>query len=125
MALFQPNVVAQYIATLNSEKVAQAYDVYKAYFLNPEIQKNIRQSNEVQFQEGFLRELFVNVLGYTINPSPNFNLRTEEDNETDSKKADGAILINNEVVDAPVKMGDVLSCNVCDTGVDIIATNEV
>ena len=98
MALFQPNVVAQYIATLNSEKVAQAYDVYKAYFLNPEIQKNIRQSNEVQFQEGFLRELFVNVLGYTINPSPNFNLRTEEDNESDSKKADGAILINNEVV---------------------------
>ncbi|MGN0467584.1 MAG: DUF1667 domain-containing protein [Acutalibacteraceae bacterium] len=33
--------------------------------------------------------------------------------------------INNEVVDAPVKMGDVLICNVCDTGVDIIATNEV
>lgn len=98
MPLFQPNVVSQYIATLNSEKVAQAYDVYKAYFLNPEIQKNIRQSNEVQFQEGFLRELFVNVLGYTINPSPNFNLRTEEDNETDSKKADGAILINDEVV---------------------------
>ncbi|MBR6656298.1 MAG: N-6 DNA methylase [Alistipes sp.] len=98
MPLFQPNIVSQYIATLNSEKVAQAYDVYKAYFLNPEIQKNIRQSNEVQFQEGFLRELFVNVLGYTINPSPNFNLRTEEDNETDSKKADGAILINNEVV---------------------------
>lgn len=98
MPLFQPNIVSQYIATLNSEKVAQAYDVYKAYFLNPEIQKNIRQSNEEQFQEGFLRELFVNVLGYTINPSPNFNLRTEEDNETDSKKADGAILINNEVV---------------------------
>lgn len=98
MALFQPNVVAQYIATLNSEKVAQAYDVYKAYFLNPEIQENIRHSKEEQFQEGFLRELFVNVLGYTINPSPNFNLRTEEDNETDSKKADGAILINDEVV---------------------------
>lgn len=34
-------------------------------------------------------------------------------------------VINNEVVDAPVKMGDVLICNVCDTGVDIIATNEV
>ncbi len=32
--------------------------------------------------------------------------------------------INNEVVDAPVKMGDVIICNVCDTGVDIVATNE-
>lgn len=98
MALFQHNIVEHYIATFNPQKVAQAYEVYKAYFLNPEIQKNIRQSNEEQFQEGFLRELFVNVLGYTINPSPNFNLRTEEDNETDSKKADGAILINDEVV---------------------------
>lgn len=33
-------------------------------------------------------------------------------------------VINNEVVDAPVKMGDVLIYNVCDTGVDIVATNE-
>lgn len=33
--------------------------------------------------------------------------------------------INNEVVDAPISMGDVLICNVCDTGVDIVATNEV
>lgn len=98
MALFQHNIVEHYIATFNPKKVAQAYEVYKAYFLNPEIQKNIRQSNEIQFQEGFLRELFVNVLGYTISPSPNFNLIREEKNETDSKKADGAILINNEVV---------------------------
>lgn len=33
--------------------------------------------------------------------------------------------INNEIVDAPIKMGDVLISNVCDTGVDIVATNEV
>ena len=98
MALFQPNVVSQYIATLNNEKVAQAYDVYKSYFLNPAIQENIRQSKEEQFQEGFLRELFVNILGYTLNPNPNYNLITEEKNVTDSKKADGAILVNNEVV---------------------------
>ncbi|MBO5801405.1 MAG: Eco57I restriction-modification methylase domain-containing protein [Alistipes sp.] len=98
MSLFQPNVVAQYIATLDYDKVAMAYSVYKAYFLNPEKQENIRHSKEEQFQEGFLRELFVDVLGYTLNPTPNFNLRTEEKNVTDSKKADGAILINNEVV---------------------------
>jgi CxxC motif-containing protein len=34
-------------------------------------------------------------------------------------------VINCEVVDAPVKMGDVLINNVCDTGADIVATNEV
>ncbi len=33
--------------------------------------------------------------------------------------------INNEVADAPIKIGDVLIANVCDTGADIIATNEV
>jgi hypothetical protein len=57
MALFQHNIVEHYIATFNPKKVAQAYEVYKAYFLNPEIQKNIRQSNEIQFQEVFLRNI--------------------------------------------------------------------
>ncbi len=34
-------------------------------------------------------------------------------------------VINSEVVDAPVRMGEVIICNVCDTGADIVATNEV
>ncbi len=34
-------------------------------------------------------------------------------------------IINNEVVDAPVKMGEVLISNICDTGIDIVATNEM
>ena len=34
-------------------------------------------------------------------------------------------VINNEVVDAPIKMGEVLISNICDTGVDIVATNQV
>ncbi len=33
--------------------------------------------------------------------------------------------INKEVVDAPIKMGEVLISNICDTGVDIVATNEM
>ena len=33
--------------------------------------------------------------------------------------------INKTVVEAPVRMGDILIKNICDTGVDIIATNEV
>lgn len=35
------------------------------------------------------------------------------------------IEINKEVVDAPIRMGAVLISNICDTGVDIVATNEV
>ena len=61
-------------------------------------QRNILNSKEEQFQEGFLRELFVKILGYTLNPDPNFNLTTEKKNETNSKKADGAILVDDKVV---------------------------
>ena len=96
--LFQKNILKKYNATLAPENVERSWVQYKSYFLNPEIQQNIRQSNEEQFQEGFLRELFVKVLGYTLNPSPDYNLITEQKNETDSKKADGAILQNGKVI---------------------------
>jgi type I restriction-modification system DNA methylase subunit len=83
---------------MEAEKVNQAWEIYKAYFLNPAIQENIRASKEEQFQEGFLRELFVKVFGYTLNPTPDYNLITEQKNETDAKKADGAILRDRKVI---------------------------
>ncbi len=95
---FQNSVIKKYLAALNAEQVNAAWEVYKAYFLNREIQENIRSSKEEQFQEGFLRELFVKVFGYTLNPSPAFNLITEQKNETDAKKADGAILRDEKVI---------------------------
>jgi REP element-mobilizing transposase RayT len=96
MSLFQHTVLKKQIAA-HSEKIRDAYKRYAAYFLNPVIQENIRNSKEEQFQESFLRELFVKILGYTLNPDPNYNLITEKKNEIDSKKADGAILNNGEV----------------------------
>ena len=90
--LFQKNVIKKYLGLLPEEQTAQAWEQYRSYFLNADIQQNILQSKEEQFQEGFLRELFVKVLGYTLNPSPDFNLITEQKNETNAKKADGAIL---------------------------------
>ena len=95
---FQNTIIKKYIALLNEERVATAWEQYKSYFLNPAIQENIRASKEEQFQEGFLRELFVKVLGYTLNPTPDFNLITEQKNETDAKKADGAILRDGKVI---------------------------
>ena len=98
MALFQKNVLKKHLSLLDKGLVTEAYERYQSYFLNSEIQSNIRSSKEEQFQEGFLRELFVKVLGYTLNPSPNFNLITEQKNENNAKKADGAILVNGNVV---------------------------
>ena len=96
--LFQKNILRKYLATLSAERIDAAWSTFQSYFLNADIQQNILQSKEEQFQEGFLRELFVKVLGYTLNPSPDFNLITEQKNETNSKKADGAILIGGKVV---------------------------
>ena len=96
--LLQKNIIKKYQGLLNESQVLESWTRYQNYFLNPDIQQNIRQSKEEQFQEGFLRELFVKVLGYTLNPSPGYNLITEKKNETNSKKADGAIEKDGKVI---------------------------
>lgn len=96
--LFQKTIVKKYLRLLDGNVVSEAWKKFQTYFLDAQIQANIQQSKEEQFQEGFLRELFVKVLGYTLNPSPNFNLITEKKNDTNSKKADGAILLDGKVI---------------------------
>lgn len=98
MQIFQRNILRKYTESLNPDQIEKSYRQFTNYFLNPERQENIRNSKEEQFQEGFLRELFVNILGYVLNPDPDFNLITEKKNETNSKKADGAILVGGKVV---------------------------
>lgn len=98
MQIFQRNILNKYIESIDAEMIVERYQQFADYFLNPERQENIHNSKEEQFQEGFLRELFVKILGYTLNPDPGFNLTTEKKNETNSKKADGAILVNGIVV---------------------------
>jgi len=98
MSLFQKTVINKYTQALNTQMVQDAYSIYKAYFLNPSIQENIRASKEEQFQEGFLRVLFGNILGYTLNPYPDFNLTTELKNTSNNKKVDGAIIIDNKAI---------------------------
>ena len=97
MAFFQNSVVEKYIKGLNKPQMQAAYLKFKEHFHNPIVQENIRNSKEEQYQEGFFRDLFVAILGYTLNPNTNFNLTTEYKNVKDSKKADGAILIADKV----------------------------
>ncbi|MEX1003113.1 MAG: TaqI-like C-terminal specificity domain-containing protein [Crocinitomicaceae bacterium] len=91
MPFFQNSVLNKQLKTQDEKAVLLAYEQFTAYFHNPAIQQNIRDSKEEQFQEGFLRELFVNILGYTLNPQPDYNLTTELKNEKGAKKVDGAI----------------------------------
>ena len=97
MPLFQNSVVQKQLNNQDKSKLETQWNVFKNHFHNPHIQENIRNSKEEQYQGEFLIDLFVNVLGYTKNPSPNFTLTTEYKNVKDSKKADGAILVDDKV----------------------------
>lgn len=60
----------------------------------------IKSVKEEKYQDGFLKDIFENCLGYTLDmtdPS-NFNLEREKKNETDGKKADGVIYVDGSVV---------------------------
>ncbi len=92
MSLFQNSVLNKYLKGIETEKVNEAYQRFSEHFYNPAIQENIRNSKEEQYQGEFLIDLFVNVLGYIKNPTPDFNLTTELKNIRGSKKTDGAIL---------------------------------
>ena len=97
MPLFQKSVVTKQLQSQDKTKLVDGWNAFKNHFHNLTIQDNIRSSKEEQYQGEFLIDLFVNVLGYTKNPTPNFTLTTEYKNVKDSKKADGAILINDQV----------------------------
>ncbi|WP_395052471.1 Eco57I restriction-modification methylase domain-containing protein [Flavobacterium sp.] len=97
MSLFQSTVVKKYSNTLNKLILDEKWRLFTTIFHNSEKQQNIRNSKEEQYQAIFLNDLFVQVLGYTQHPNTNYNLITEQKNETNSKKADGAIILNENV----------------------------
>lgn len=97
MPLFQKTILQKHLRALDVERLEKHWKVFTEHFHNPVIQKNIRNSNEEQYQEGFVEDLFVRVLGYVKNPAPDFNFITEQKNQGDSGKADGAILIDGNV----------------------------
>lgn len=98
MPLFQQSVLKKHVESFDAKHIEERWQLFKSIFHTAEKQQNIRNSKEEQYQEGFLRDLFVTVLGYTINPEPNFNLLTEQKNVNNSKKADGAILIDGKAI---------------------------
>ncbi|MBG6111711.1 type I restriction-modification system DNA methylase subunit [Flavobacterium sp. CG_9.10] len=68
--------------------------------MNPKVQDEIKSLKEEQYQGEFLEDLFVKILGYTKPASSSetqYNLTTEYKNIKDSKKADGAIIIDTKV----------------------------
>ncbi len=97
MALFQEAIIKKHLLTLDEQTIENAFLEYKRVY-SPDKIKNIRVAKEEQYQEGFIKEIFGSVLGYSVYPESPFNIETEKKNETNSKKADGAILKDEKVV---------------------------
>lgn len=96
--MFQQKVIEKYLSRIDEQVLTEKYALFCSIFGNKAKQDNIRDSKEEQYQEGFIRDLFCSVLGYTIKPEANYNIFTEAKNKSkSSKKADGAIIINDEV----------------------------
>ena len=99
MGIFQKSVLKSFVreqTKTNSEAIQNAYQKFVVHFGDKSVQENLSKVKEEQYQEGFLKDLFVNVLDYTLFPNQNHNLVTELKNPNDSKKADGGILSDNQ-----------------------------
>ncbi len=94
MSIFQKSVIKTYLSGIDREQLEKAYQIFRKNYSYEKIEI-IKKLKEEEYQDGFLRDIFVDVLGYTLKPEDNFNLVREFKNQSDSKKADGAILINN------------------------------
>jgi type I restriction-modification system DNA methylase subunit len=98
MALFQKSVLNKFIKSQDTSKIDIAYERFASNFHSLDRQAEIRSMKEEEYQDGFIKNLFIDVLGYVQRPDSGFNLVREKKNEADSKKADGAILKNDNVL---------------------------
>ncbi len=91
MTIFQKSVIKRHLDNLDKKQVEKAYQKFRENYSPARIEK-IKQLKEEEYQDGFLRDLFVDVFGYTLKPDDNYNLVREFKNQGDGKKADGAIV---------------------------------
>ncbi len=95
MSMFQPSILKS--VSQDESKIALRWAEFQKYLQKIDYIKSVK---EEKYQEGFLKDIFENCLGYTLdstNPN-NFNLEREKKNETDGKKADGVIYVNHVIV---------------------------
>jgi len=95
LSLFQKSVINS--IKQDESLIALRWAQYQNYLSKIDFIKTVK---EEKYQDGFLKDIFEACLGYTLdstNPA-NFNLEREKKNETDGKKADGVIYVNNEIV---------------------------
>jgi len=93
--MFQKSVLKNF--TQDESLVATRWAEYQKYLTKIDYVKKVK---EEKYQDGFLKDIFENCLGYTLDSTDpaNFNLEREKKNETDGKKADGVIYVDGIIV---------------------------
>ena len=97
MPIFQKSVIKKYLTNISKEEIAASYGTFKEKYSPAKIDE-IKRIKEEEYQDGFLRDIFVSVLGYTLKPDDGYDLSREFKNQSDSKKADGAILKDGKAI---------------------------
>ncbi len=98
MSIFQKSVIQKHLSKYDANELVTAYNKFNKIFNAQKISR-IKDFKEEEYQDGFLRDLFVEVLGYTLKTdNQNFNLEREFKNQSDGKKADGAIIKDGKAV---------------------------
>jgi len=97
MTIFQKSVIKRHLDNLDKEQVEKAYQKFRENYSPAKIEE-IKKLKEEEYQDGFLRDIFVDVFEYILKPDSNYNLAREFKNHGDGKKADGAILKNEKAV---------------------------
>jgi len=95
MALFSSSLIRDY--AIDEALVATRWANFQKFLSKIDFVHDVK---EEKYQDGFLKDIFESCLGYTLDSTDpsSFNLEREKKNETDSKKADGVIYINGQVV---------------------------
>ena len=61
--MFQKSVINKYLASFEKEQIEKANQAFKENYTPVKIEK-IKRLKEEEYQDGFLRDLFVDALGY-------------------------------------------------------------
>ncbi|NOZ91270.1 MAG: N-6 DNA methylase, partial [Epsilonproteobacteria bacterium] len=95
--LFQYSVLDEFVNKQDENLIKQRWEKFQNFLSKQEYIENVK---EEKYQDGFLKDIFEECLGYTLDSTnPNsYNLEREKKNKIDGKKADGAIVIDNHVV---------------------------
>ncbi len=97
MPIFQNSIVEKFLNDLEESVIDTAFERFKEVYSSRRIHE-IKKLKEEQYQEGFIKDIFGKVLGYTIPPESPINIELEKKNETNAKKVDGAIMKDGEVI---------------------------